>query len=173
MDVNSVGYTSQITAGFRAVELSHNPHPIIVDQLAQHLAGNALQTALADYQKLQHVQGAGRSLRVPARNRVMDDYLLDALQQLQQLPEQQASDGVVQVVNIGCGMVSEQRHLIYCITLPAVASVSCLCMQACIHTNPGLFGSRRTQPQTPTSVTIVHKWSKVAAMTYRCFPAGH
>jgi hypothetical protein len=110
MDVNTVGYTSQITAGFRAVELAHSPHPILVDHLAQHLAGDALQTALADYQKLQQAQGTGHSLRVPARNRVMDDYLLEALQQLQHSQEQRAGDFVVQVVNIGCGMVSAQRH---------------------------------------------------------------
>ncbi|KAF6256738.1 hypothetical protein COO60DRAFT_85265 [Scenedesmus sp. NREL 46B-D3] len=110
MGLNAVGYTSQITAGFRAVELAHSPHPIIVDQLAQHLAGDALQTALADYQQLQQAQGAGRSLRVPARNRIVDDSLMEALQQLQQ--QHIGEGGVVQVVNIGCGMVSAQLHVI-------------------------------------------------------------
>jgi O-methyltransferase involved in polyketide biosynthesis len=121
MHVNTVGYTSQITAGFRAVELSHNPQPILVDHLAQHLAGDALQTALADFQKLQQAQGTGHSLRVPARNRVMDDFLLEGLQQLQHLQEHQGSDAVVQVVNIGCGMVSAQRQL-HAATLTTVAS---------------------------------------------------
>lgn len=107
MAVNTVGYTSQITAGFRAVELAHNKKPIIVDHLAQHLAGAALHTALADYQQLQQAQGPGRSLRVPARNRIMDDFVLEALQLLQQQQQQQLDgDGVVQVVHIGCGMVS-------------------------------------------------------------------
>lgn len=105
MAVNTVGYTSQITAGFRAVELAHNKKPIIVDHLAQHLAGAALHTALADYQQLQQAQGPGRSLRVPARNRIMDDFVLEALQLLQQQQQQQLDgDGVVQVVHIGCGM---------------------------------------------------------------------
>ncbi|WIA31831.1 hypothetical protein OEZ86_002698 [Tetradesmus obliquus] len=108
MAVNTVGYTSQITAGFRAVELAHNKKPIIVDHLAQHLAGAALHTALADYQQLQQAQGPGRSLRVPARNRIMDDFVLEALQLLQQQQQQQLDgDGVVQVVHIGCGMACE------------------------------------------------------------------
>jgi O-methyltransferase involved in polyketide biosynthesis len=118
MAVNTVGYTSQITAGFRAVELAHSTEPIIVDHLAQHLAGAALHTALADYQKLQQAQGPGRSLRVPARNRILDDSLMEALQQLQQQgQQQQGSDGMVQVVNIGCGMVSERRPHSICTLL--------------------------------------------------------
>lgn len=45
------------------------------------------------------LQGPGKSLRVPARNRLVDDLLLAALQQLS------SSHPAVQVVNIGCGMV--------------------------------------------------------------------
>jgi hypothetical protein len=37
--VNAAGFTSQITAGFRAVELQHIENPIIIDPLAPYLAG--------------------------------------------------------------------------------------------------------------------------------------
>jgi len=51
-------------------------------------------------QQLVELQGAGKSLRVPARNRLMDDILLQTLHELQTAGHQR-----VQVVNIGCGMV--------------------------------------------------------------------
>lgn len=105
--MNDVGYTCQITAGFRAVELSHNPQPVISDPLAIHLAVQAYQTAYNDWQKLVEAQGPGKSLRVPARNRIMDDLLLRALQSLAAEGERQA----VQVVNVGCGMVSTRLVL--------------------------------------------------------------
>ena len=57
-------------------------------------------TAVLPRQQLVELQGPGKSLRVPARNRLMDDLLLQTLQQLAA-----AGHEVVQVVNIGCGMV--------------------------------------------------------------------
>lgn len=53
------------------------------------------------------LQGVGKSLRVPARNRLVDDLLLKAVQLLAE-----AGHKAVQVVNIGCGMVS--RPLLNC-----------------------------------------------------------
>jgi hypothetical protein len=53
------------------------------------------------------VQGVGKSLRVPARNRLVDDLLLEAVQLLAE-----AGHTAVQVVNVGCGMVS--RLLLNC-----------------------------------------------------------
>lgn len=51
-EVNAVGFTSQITAAFRAVELAHHStpqQPIISDPLAPHLCSEtALATALSD-----------------------------------------------------------------------------------------------------------------------------
>lgn len=55
---------------------------------------------LSARQQLVELQGPGKSLRVPARNRLMDDLMLEALQQLS------SSHQAIQVVNIGCGMVS-------------------------------------------------------------------
>jgi hypothetical protein len=52
-------------------------------------------------QQLVQLQGPGKSLRVPARNRLIDDLLMTALQQLS------TTHTAVQVVNIGCGMVSQ------------------------------------------------------------------
>lgn len=46
------------------------------------------------------LQGAGKSLGVPARNRLIDDLLQEAVQALVKAGAQ-----AVQVVNIGCGMV--------------------------------------------------------------------
>lgn len=101
--MNDVGYTCQITAGFRAVELEQVTQPIISDTLAKHLAGRARSTALTDWQQLVKAQGPGKSLRVPARNRIMDDLLVQAIHQIASQSGQQR----VQVVNLGCGMVSE------------------------------------------------------------------
>lgn len=105
--MNTVGYTCQITAGFRAVELTL-VEPIIHDHLAPHLAGAALQQALSDYQNLLAAQGPGRSLRVPARNRIMDDFVTEALQHL--AAQKADATGLVQVVNLGCGMVGQQTQ---------------------------------------------------------------
>jgi len=46
--VNPVGFTSQITAAFRAVELEHSTQPIIIDPLARHLGASAWQLAFRD-----------------------------------------------------------------------------------------------------------------------------
>lgn len=102
LSMNTVGYTCQVTAAFRAVELTNNAEPIIRDPLAVHLAGEALPRAQQDWQQLVAAQGPGKSLRIPARNRVMDDLLLQALQKLAVSYKQQP----LQVVNVGCGMVS-------------------------------------------------------------------
>lgn len=47
--VNPVGFTSQITAAFRAVELEHGTSPIIKDPLARILGKAAWQTAFNDW----------------------------------------------------------------------------------------------------------------------------
>lgn len=47
--VNPVGFTSQITAAFRAVELEHSTKPIIIDPLARHLGASAWQLAFNDW----------------------------------------------------------------------------------------------------------------------------
>lgn len=47
--VNAVGYTSQITAAFRAVEMEHSTAPIINDPLARYLGRAAWQTACKDW----------------------------------------------------------------------------------------------------------------------------
>jgi O-methyltransferase involved in polyketide biosynthesis len=46
---DAVGYTSQITAAFRAVELAHSIAPVIQDPLALHLGKAAWQTAFNDW----------------------------------------------------------------------------------------------------------------------------
>lgn len=56
------------------------------------------------------LQGAGKSLRVPARNRLVDDLLLQAVQALAE-----AGHKAVQVVNIGCGMVRRQQSTMHVI----------------------------------------------------------
>jgi O-methyltransferase involved in polyketide biosynthesis len=103
--VNAVGYTSQITAAFRAVELAHSTAPIIQDPLSPYFGKAAWQTAFNDWQQLVQLQGPGKSLRVPARNRLIDDLLMTALQQLS------TTHTAVQVVNIGCGMDSKPWRL--------------------------------------------------------------
>lgn len=105
--MNAVGFTARITAGFRAVELQHIADPIISDPLAEHLAGQqAQQIALQDWQKLSQHQGPGKHLRVPARNRIVEDALCEALQQLAAAAAAAHSchEQQVQVVSIGCGM---------------------------------------------------------------------
>eukprot|EP00879_Flechtneria_rotunda_P008219 GHRR01008611.1.p1 GENE.GHRR01008611.1~~GHRR01008611.1.p1 ORF type:complete len:130 (+),score=26.97 GHRR01008611.1:33-392(+) len=81
-DINAVGFTCQITAAFRAVEVEQIAHPIIRDPLAKRLAGPAYSTAYSDWQKLVADQGPGHHLRVPARNRVIDNLLSQVLQQV-------------------------------------------------------------------------------------------
>lgn len=46
---SAVGFTSQITAAFRAVELQHSTAPIICDRLAPHLGRAAWETAYQDW----------------------------------------------------------------------------------------------------------------------------
>eukprot|EP00775_Hariotina_reticulata_P009887 gene9887-10044_t len=101
--VNAVGFTSKITAGFRAVELQHIENPIIIDPLSPYLAGeDGFKIAVQDWQDLAAQQGPGKHLRVPARNRIMDDALCSALVQLiQQHSMHNAALTTVQVVNVG------------------------------------------------------------------------
>lgn len=114
--VNRVGATSRITAGFRAVEQEqHGAGAIVADPLAAHMAGeDALATARSEWAKLAAAQGPGKHLRVPARNRLLDDELLAALEGLAAAADDGgcARDGgggvAVNVVNIGCGMVRRQ-----------------------------------------------------------------
>ena len=106
--LNPISHTSRITAGFRAVEQRH-PKPIIQDPLAIHLAGpEGLATAEADWQRLNQLQGPGKHLRVPARNRILDDEIVKAVAGL----ADRVKPGSIQVVNLGCGMVSEQQPLL-------------------------------------------------------------
>jgi hypothetical protein len=101
-ELNPISHTSRITAGFRAIEQRH-PDPIITDPLAIHLAGpEGFATAQADWQTLNQLQGPAKHLRVPARNRILDDELLEAVAKLAEHPRPE----VIQVVNLGCGMVS-------------------------------------------------------------------
>jgi len=56
----------------------------------------ALAVALKDYGDLEAAQGKGKSLRVPARTRIIDDVLLKALQERSNLDR-------IQVVSLGAG----------------------------------------------------------------------
>ena len=97
---DAVPFTCRMTAAFRAIEAEHAA-PIIRDPLALSLAGaKALAIARRDVEQLVQLQGPGRHLRVPARNRIVDDLLLAALERVG------GDDGRrVQVVNLGAGMV--------------------------------------------------------------------
>ncbi len=105
---SAVPFTCRITAAHRAVELARGAPPIIEDPLAQHLAGaKALAMAEQDYAKLVKAQGPGLHLRIPARNRLLDDKLLAALQAMRAGGLQ----GPLQVVNVGAGMVSQHINV--------------------------------------------------------------
>lgn len=132
-------------------------------------------------QQLVALQGVGKSLRVPARNRLIDDLLLKALQQL-------AADGgdgsgkhtAVQVVNIGCGMASQPWRLQkpvqlavlswYDVDQPAVMQhKQQLLQQAGAALGPPTATPATQQPAANTAVSqaqfplLVDRWQPVAA----------
>ncbi len=116
--LSSVAFTCRITAAFRAVEAVRGQPPVLHDPLAATLAGDAaLRIVEADATALAAAQGTGRSLRVPARNALVDDELLRALAGLAggartgwsvrtgSAPDSHVgASSIVQVVNVGAGM---------------------------------------------------------------------
>lgn len=98
-------FTCRITAAFRSLEMVAGSDAIINDPLAPYLAGNkATEIAKRDLEQLINGQGPGRHLRIPARNRIIDDQLLEVLSAI---GLSSSHEGPVQVVNLGSGMVRE------------------------------------------------------------------
>ncbi len=95
-------FTCRFTAALRHVETTLVPNPVLSDPLAPLLCGpRALKLAQDELAGLAAAQGPGKHLRVPARTRLVEEQLLDALRQLSS-HEQGGVD--VQVVSLGCGM---------------------------------------------------------------------
>ena len=121
-----VGSTCQFTAALRHVETTMVPSPIITDNLAQHLCGaSALALALKELQELQVQQGCSKHLRVPARTRILEDWLLEELRSLQPLQHVDGAAAVeVQVVSLGSGLDTRPWRL----SFPPGVSVHWICM---------------------------------------------
>ena len=125
-----IGSTCQFTAALRHVETNLCPDPIIVDHLAIHLCGeSALQLALKELRDLQGSQGPGKHLRVPARTRILEDWLLQELAKPADpaVASPTTSDGgrtEVQVVSLGSGLDTRPWRLDF----PSGVDVHWVCM---------------------------------------------
>ena len=120
-----IGSTCQFTAALRHVE-STLPDPIMVDHLAVHLCGEAaLKLAQKEIRDLQASQGPGKHLRVPARTRILEDWLVQELKQLAEPPLRQGGGSQeVQVVSLGSGLDTRPWRLEF----PKEVDVHWICM---------------------------------------------
>jgi O-methyltransferase involved in polyketide biosynthesis len=107
-----IGSTSQFTAALRHCETEYCSNPIIIDHLAQELCGDeALQLALKELQALRASQGDGKHLRVPARTRILEDWLLQSLQSHPFHVKE------IQVVSLGSGLDTRPWRLEFPVNL--------------------------------------------------------
>ncbi|KAJ9511685.1 hypothetical protein QJQ45_017988 [Haematococcus lacustris] len=133
-EVSGPAFTCRYTAALRHVETQCVPNPVLVDHLAPHLCGpKGLQLAQKELQQLVTAQGPGKHLRVPARTRLLDDLLLQAIQQL----TLEGQPGTVQVVSLGCGMDTRPWRLtslpscVACVVLAHIRSDLALGLLGC------------------------------------------
>ena len=119
-----IGSTCQFTAALRHVETTMVPDPIIVDHLASHLCGSdALHLAVKELNDLRASQGPNLHLRVPARTRILDDWLIE---ELKAIPTNSLGKHPVdvQVVSLGSGLDTRPWRLAF----PSSTAVHWICI---------------------------------------------
>lgn len=117
-----IGSTCQFTCALRHVETIMVPDPIIVDPLAPYLCGDcALQLAMKELADLQTQQGLNKHLRVPARTRILKDWLIE---ELKVIPWTGQTPVDVQVISLGSGLDTRLWRL----SFPSSTAVHWICM---------------------------------------------